>query len=257
MTNANQGPVATTLTQKADAAEDEMMEQLNVQIAKSALYTMGERDPSRQGMSPTAGQGTGRVLMGDDPRLRKMPKKPTLFDFFDLRFGPANHLLQSATHALKAGCDEKVILACLLHDIAVIGFIRADHGYWGAQLVEPYVDEEVSWAIRAHQACRFYADEEAGYVYPDNYKRWFGEDYVPEPYIQEAYKKIRAHRWYGTARLITVHDLYSFDPNAKVDMNDFRDIVGRNFKQPEEGLGFDDSPVAHMWRTLIWPTKFL
>jgi len=28
--------------------------------------------------------------------------------------------------------DEKIILACLLHDIGVIGFIRADHGYWGA-----------------------------------------------------------------------------------------------------------------------------
>jgi hypothetical protein len=22
------------------------------------------------------------------------------------------------------------------------GFIRGDHGYWGAQLVEPYVDED-------------------------------------------------------------------------------------------------------------------
>jgi hypothetical protein len=34
-------------------------------------------------------------------------------------------------------------LACLLHDISTIGFIRGDHGYWGAQLVEPYVDGEV------------------------------------------------------------------------------------------------------------------
>ena len=259
MTSDAQGPAPVLMSseQRADSAEHEMMQELEVGIAKSMLYTLGENDPSRRRFS-TANQTAGRrMLMGDDPRLRKMPAKPTLFDFFDLRFGPANHLLQSATHALKAGCEEKVILACLLHDIAVIGFIRADHGYWGAQLVEPYVDEEVSWAIRAHQALRFYADEEAGYAYPDNYKRWFGEDYVPEPYIQEAYKRIRDHKWYGTARLITVHDLYSFDPNAVVSMDDFRDIVGRNFKQPEEGLGFDDSPVAHMWRTLIWPTKFL
>ena len=69
--------------------------------------------------------------------------------------------------------------------------------------------------------------------------------------------KIRAHKWYETARLITVNDIYSFDPDAKVSMDDFVDIVGRNFKQPEEGLGFDNSPVAHMWRTLIRPTKFL
>ena len=25
----------------------------------------------------------------------------------------------------------------------------------------------------------------------------------------------------------------------------------------KEGLGFDASPVAHMWRTMIWPNNFL
>ena len=55
----------------------------------------------------------------------------------------------------------------LLHDIAIAGFIRSDHGYWGAQLLEPYVDEEVAWAIRYHQALRFFADESVGYRYPD------------------------------------------------------------------------------------------
>ena len=39
---------------------------------------------------------------------------------------------------------EKTILACLLHDIANAIFIKSDHGYWGAQLIEPYVDEEVT-----------------------------------------------------------------------------------------------------------------
>ena len=79
------------------------------------------------------------------------------------------HLLQSARHAVKAGLPEKMVLACLLHDISTIGFIRGDHGYWGAQLVEPYVDEEVTWAIRAHQVLRFYPDESVGYEYPQSY----------------------------------------------------------------------------------------
>ena len=35
------------------------------------------------------------------------------------------------------------------------------------------------------------------------------------------------------------------------------DIIGRNFRQPEEGLGFDNSPSAHMWRSMIWPNNFL
>jgi hypothetical protein len=60
-----------------------------------------------------------------------------------------------------------------------------------------------------------------------------------------------------TSRLITVNDLYAFDPNVEVHLEDFVDILGRNFRQPPEGLGFDGSPVAHMWRTLMWPTRFL
>ncbi|MGH6973988.1 MAG: HD domain-containing protein, partial [Stellaceae bacterium] len=183
--------------------------------------------------------------------------KPTLMDFFRLRFAPAHHLLQSATHARNAGMSEKIVTACLLHDMAILGFIRADHGYWGAQLVEPYVDEEVSWAIRAHQALRFYADESVGYTYPEMYVRLFGADYKPEPYVEEAYRHAQKHKWYMTARMITVYDVYSFDAAAKVSFDDFGDILGRNFKQPDEGLGFDNSPVAHMWRTIIWPTKFL
>ena len=55
-------------------------------------------------------------------------------------------------HFERTRAHEKIVLACLLHDIATAGFIRGDHGYWSAQLVEPYVDEEVSWAIRYHQA---------------------------------------------------------------------------------------------------------
>src|SRR5205814_219120 len=141
-----------------------------------------------------------------DPRLARMPARPTLFDFFTYRFAPANHLLQSARLALKSGGSEKLVLACLLHDIAIAGFIRSDHGYWGAQLVEPYVDPEVSWAIRQHQALRFFADESVGYRYPDMYVRLFGADYRPEPYIEEAYRRAREHKWYMTARLLTVND---------------------------------------------------
>jgi hypothetical protein len=43
----------------------------------------------------------------------------------------------------------------------------------------------------------------------------------------------------------------------QVNLDDFVDIIGRNFKQPKEGLGLDNSPSAHMWRTMMWPTRFL
>jgi hypothetical protein len=148
------------------------------------------------------------------------------------------------------------VLACLLHDIGG-SFIRCDHGYWGAQMIEPYVDEEVSWAVRMHQALRFFPDPSVGYEYPELYIKFFGADYQPEPYIVAEYERARNHKWYMTARLITLNDIYSFDPGAKVELDDFVDIIGRNFKQPKEGLGFDSSPSAHMWRTLMWPTRFL
>ncbi len=249
-----------TMSQVADELEEQMLRELDVRIQKSPLFVMGELDPSRpeRGFIPSpAASVSGHALQGDDPRLRKMPEKPALVDFFKLRFGRSMHLLQSARLARLNGAPENIVLGCLLHDIGVIGFIRPDHGYWGAQLVEPYVDEEVAWAIRYHQALRFYPDEEFGYSYPEMYVRLFGENYKPEPYIEADYKKARAHKWYGLARMITVNDLYAFDPNVTVELEDFTDIIGRHFKQPKEGLGFDGSPTAHMWRTLIWPTRAL
>ena len=204
--------------------------------------------------------GNGRhLMMGDDPRLPKMPAQPRLADFFRHRFVPlvANHLLQSARLAKKAGLDERVVMACLLHDIAMAGLITSDHGYWGAQLIEPYVDEEVSWAVRYHQALRYFPDESVGYTYPEAYIHYFGEDYQPPAYLRQAYEQARRHKWSMTARLITVNDVYAFDPHIVVDLDDFEDIIGRHFRQPKEGLGFDNSPVAHMWRTMIWPRNSL
>jgi hypothetical protein len=36
-------------------------------------------------------------------------------------------------------------------------------------------------------------------------------------------------------------------------MDPFIDIIGRQFKQPKEGLGNDTSPSAHMWRAMALP----
>ena len=248
-----------TLSERADELEERMLNDLNDKIAtRSVLFGMAEGKIEIQSGADLLAKNPGKtMLMGADKRLPAMPDKPTLQDFFKHRFAHTAHLLQSAKHALKNGLPEKTILACLLHDIGVVSFIRGDHGYWGAQMIEPYVDEEVSWAVRVHQALRFYPDESVGYKYPELYVKFFGPNYQPEPYIQEEYKRARQHKWYMSARMITVNDIYSFDPDAKVELEEFTDIIGRNFKQPKEGLGFDNSPSSHMWRTLMWPTRFL
>ena len=199
------------------------------------------------------------AMMGDNPGLPKMPDRPTLADFFRLRIHrkDVTHMLQSARIARLNGMNEKVIMAALVHDIAVGGLIRSDHGYWGAQLVRPYVDEEVAWAIEKHEALRYFSDESVGYTYPENYARIFGADYRVPEYLRREHEEARKHRWYMTSRLLTMNDIYSFDPNVKVEIDEFEDVIGRNFRQPAEGLGFDGSPVAHMWRTMIWPNNFL
>jgi hypothetical protein len=255
----NEHARAPTLSERADELEEEMMHQLSERIAtKSTLFYLadGKREMADEQGLIAANPGK-HLLMGADPRLPPMPDKPTLIDFFKARFAATAHLLQSATHALKTGQPEKVILACLLHDIGVASFIRCDHGYWGAQMIEPYVDEEVSWAVRMHQALRFFPDPSVGYEYPEMYVKFFGADYRPEPYIVAEYERARNHKWYMSSRLITLNDIYSFDPDAKVNLDDFVDIIGRHFKQPKEGLGLDNSPSSHMWRTLMWPTRFL
>lgn len=243
---------------KADAVEDFLAIQLKTMSAATnghyptvaEVENRIETKPYRVGAGFLFTSNTGNMK-----RLPPMPANPTIVDFFDLRFGVGstrNHCLQSATLAMKNGMDEDVILACLLHDTAA-DLMRSDHGWWGGQLYEPYVPEKVAFAIRYHQALRFYPDKETGYEYPELYRYLFGEDYVPPPHVEAAYQMLRNHKWYMLPRLVTLNDLYSFDPNAKVGIEPFLDILGRHFKQPKEGLGNDNSPVAHMWRTLARP----
>ncbi len=224
---------------RADALESHMMSDLNSAIASKKYPTAAEVEaqietrPYRSGVGFMMVPRTG----GNVKRLAPMPGNPTLADFFKLRFADtANHVLQSANLARKNGMSEEVILACLLHDV-VQEIMRTDHGWWGAQLFEPYVSEKVSFAIRYHQALRYYADPSVGYEYPDLYKELFGADYIPPAYIEATYQMVRKHKWYMEPRMVAVNDLYAFDPNVIVTIEPFLDIIGRHFKQPKEGLG--------------------
>ena len=120
---------------KADALEHWMEEHLDEAVSAS----QGQGAPAK---FPTAAEieaqietrnyrrGAGGLFTsstGNVKKLEPMPANPTLQDFFRLRFAPANHVLQSATRAMKTGMSEEIILACLLHD-CVLALIKPDHG---------------------------------------------------------------------------------------------------------------------------------
>ena len=264
-----------TPDEKADALEhylasrlegSEIIEGLLGEAQERPYPTVAEIDAGNADLDRPYRSGVGALFVtrndGDrevDGKLRKletMPELPTLLDFFKYRFSWTGHCLQSATRALKTGMREEVVLASLVHDV-VISVMHAEHGYWGAQLFEPYVPEITTFAIRYHQTLRFFPDSDFGYEYPEGYLRVFGEDFVPGPHLKRTYEWVRNHKWYEHPRLVTVNDLYAFDPNAKVSIEPFIDIIGRHFKQPKEGLGWDNSSSSHMWRTMINPDRRL
>jgi len=199
-------------------------------------------------------------MMGDNPALPRMPEKPCLQDFFRYRMNESTyrHLVEAAKRAYDNHEPDKVIMACLLHDITNACLIRMDHGYYGAQLIAPYVEEEVAWAVKYHQSLRYTPDPAYNYEYPELYLKLFGEDYEPSAYIKRDAAYAMQHEWYETSRKVTLYDLYFFEElDEPVTIDFFDDIIARNFRHPEEGLGMDDSPSAHMWRTMIWPNNFL
>ena len=59
------------------------------------------------------------------------------------------HGLQSGTRALRDGADFDWIIGALLHDIGD-GLAPQNHDRMSAEVVRPYVREEVSWVVEHH-----------------------------------------------------------------------------------------------------------
>jgi len=114
-----------TMSEMADELEEEKMHEMERIISKSTFGHLMDGHVTYDTAPALKEKYPGKLfLMGADPRLPPMPDKPTLVDYFRHRFASTAHLLQSANHALKTGQPEKVIMACLVHDIAVVSFIR-------------------------------------------------------------------------------------------------------------------------------------
>src|SRR5438105_12408803 len=96
---------------RADALEEYMSEQLDAgaeaKVETCIHPTVAELEAQIETRNFRRGVGTLFASGAKVKRLEPMPANPTLMDFFQLRFAPANHVLQSATRAMKTGMTEE------------------------------------------------------------------------------------------------------------------------------------------------------
>ena len=126
-----------------------------------------------------------------------------------------DHALQVATRAERAGMDEQVVVAALLHDIGKV-FGDAGHGEIAAAVLEPHIRPEVVAVVRYHTAftARHWRSIPRGE--PDPRDRFAGES------------------WYALAcQFADEWDMQSFDPAyGSHPLEHFTPLIGKWISEP-------------------------
>ncbi len=124
------------------------------------------------------------------------------------------HSLQSATKALRAGEDEEMIVATLLHDIGD-ELAPMNHSEYAAAILKPYVSEKTHWIVERHG--EFQAYYYAHHLGGDRNKR----------------EKYKDHKYYeATIDFCEKYDQGCFDPNYKsLPLEHFEPMVRKIFSR--------------------------
>ena len=125
------------------------------------------------------------------------------------------HCLQTAARAEASGADEEVIVAALLHDVGKAISV-ANHPRIAAEILRPYVREEVVWMIEVHQ---------------DFQGRHYYEHLGLDPNARDQYA---GHEHFDLAqRFADDWDQTSFDPDGPIPpLELFEPMVLRVFAAP-------------------------
>ena len=105
------------------------------------------------------------------------------------------HGLQSAARAEKDGADIDWIVAALLHDIGD-GLSPQNHDRMAAEIIRPFVREEVSWVVEKHGIFQM---------------KYYGHHYGWNPDSRDEYKD--HPYWQSCADFCERWDQMSFDPD--------------------------------------------
>jgi predicted HD phosphohydrolase len=125
------------------------------------------------------------------------------------------HSLQTATRALRAGADEELVVAALVHDIGD-ELAPYNHAALAANVLRPYVRPEVTWIVEQHGLFQTYY-----------YVHHMGGD-------RNQRDRLRGHPWFDAcAAFCEDWDQASFDPNfATEPLETFAPLVRRIFTRP-------------------------
>jgi len=125
------------------------------------------------------------------------------------------HALQTATLAEKAGADKEMIVASLCHDIGKVISVF-NHPAIAAEILKPYVRDEVYQVIRVHQDFQ-----------GKHYYHHFGGN----PDARDQYE---GQPWYDlAARFADEWDQIAFDPDAETfPLDHFEPMVREVFAAP-------------------------
>lgn len=114
-----------------------------------------------------------------------------------------DHVLQCATRAFRDGAEDDWVAAALLHDIGDV-LAPFTHGQVAAEIMRPFVKEEVAWVVRNHGVFQMY------------YNKSLVED------EQNDRERFRDHPYYQLAiDFCEKWDQCSFDPDYQHEKLDF------------------------------------
>lgn len=127
----------------------------------------------------------------------------------------ARHSRQSATRALRNGEPVDMVVAALLHDIGDV-LAPENHSALAADVIAPYVDEEITWVIRHHGVFQGYY-----YFHHLGLDRNARERYRESPFYDRC------------VDFCANYDQNCFDPDHDdLPLEDFRPMVAEVFSRP-------------------------
>ena len=127
------------------------------------------------------------------------------------------HSLMTGTLARRSGASDEEVVAALCHDIGKL-FSIPNHGPIAAEMLKPYVREDVYHAVYNHQAFQ---------------GRYYFEHLGLDP---EARERFAGESWYDFAvKLVDDWDAPAFDPDFDADsLASFEPEVSRVFANPKK-----------------------